>query len=404
MNLAFKDIQYNLGRFFMTALGVGMLLMMVMGMVGIYRGMIQDATLLIDEIGADLWIVQLNTKGPFAEVSRVTERLADRVAVVPGVSKAREFVYHTIQRDWQGRSLRMAVLGLSWPIDNGKWLPMVAGRPLGQSNYEMIADRKTGLQLGDKLQLGREIYKVVGLTAGMVSSGGDGMSFFSVNDALAIQLDASAESVRLERQARLGRAVGTDLGLSQPFLLERASGQSSAIPALPRPQISAVMATLTPEADPAAVKAVIAGWGDVSYYSMEEQRQLMLEGTVAMARKQIGLFTVLLTVISAIIMALILYTLTMEKIHEIALLKLIGSPNRVVLAMILEEALFLGALGYGLAYFLGQKVFPRFPRRVALLNDDLAILALIVFCISVISSLLGIWKAMRVDPNEALAG
>ncbi|MBU2550936.1 MAG: ABC transporter permease [Proteobacteria bacterium] len=404
MNLAIKDIQYNLGRFLLTALGVGMLLMMVMGMVGIYRGMIQDATLLIDEIGAEIWVVQIGTKGPFAEMSRVPRSLADRVAVVPGVRETREFVYHTIQRDWKGRSLRVAVLGLSWPIDRGEWLPLIAGRPIGQSNFEMIADRKTGLELGDELPLGREKYRVVGLTSGMVSSGGDGMSFFTVVDALAVQLYASAEAIRLEREARLNRAKTTDLGFSQPFLLERAVGPSSAVPALARPQTSAVIAKLAPGADLAVIKTIISSWADVTYYSEDEQRQFMLKGTVEMARKQIGLFTVLLTVISAIIMALILYTLTLEKIHEIALLKLIGAPGRVVLAMILEQALFLGVVGYALAYVLGQKVFPRFPRRVILLNDDLVVLALIVLAISVLSSLLGIWKAMRVDPNEALSG
>ncbi|PKN29951.1 MAG: ABC transporter permease, partial [Deltaproteobacteria bacterium HGW-Deltaproteobacteria-21] len=66
MNLSVKDIRHNLGRFLLTSIGIGMLLMIVMGMVGIYRGLIQDATLLIDSIGADLWIVQLHTKGPFA--------------------------------------------------------------------------------------------------------------------------------------------------------------------------------------------------------------------------------------------------------------------------------------------------------------------------------------------------
>ena len=404
MNLAIKDIRYNLGRFLLTALGVGMLLMMVMGMVGIYRGMIQDATLLIDEIRANIWVVQINTKGPFAEMSRVPRKLVDRVAVVPGVREAREFVYHTIQRDWNGRSLRMAVLGLSWPRDKGEWLPLIAGRQLGQSNYEMIADRKTGLELGEELKLGLEKYKVVGLTSGMISSGGDGMSFFTVDDALAVQLNVSAEAIRLEREARLGRAETTDLGYAQPSLLERALGPSSSVPALAQPQISAVIAKLTPEADPKAVKSIISAWADVTCYSEEEQGQLMLKGTVEMARKQIGLFTVLLTVISTIIMALILYTLTLEKIHEIALLKLIGAPGRVVLAMILEQALFLGGVGYGFAYVLGGKVFPKFPRRVLILKDDLFVLALIVLSISVLSSFLGMWKAMRVDPNEALSG
>ena len=130
----------------------------------------------------------------------------------------------------------------------------------------------------------------------------------------------------------------------------------------------------------------------------------MLEGAVEMARRQIGLFTTLLTVISAIIMALILYTLTMEKVHSIALLKLIGARNRVILGMILQQAVLLGAIGYGLAYAVGQQVFPRFPRRVVVLQEDLLLLAAVVGGISVAASLLGMWKALRVDPNEALSG
>ena len=44
------------------------LLMVVLGMSGIYRGLIHEATLLVDRIGADLWIVQGGTRGPFAEM------------------------------------------------------------------------------------------------------------------------------------------------------------------------------------------------------------------------------------------------------------------------------------------------------------------------------------------------
>ena len=40
MNLALKDIRHNLGRFALTGIGIGMLLMVVMGMGGIYRGII----------------------------------------------------------------------------------------------------------------------------------------------------------------------------------------------------------------------------------------------------------------------------------------------------------------------------------------------------------------------------
>ena len=86
MNLAAKDIQHNLGRFALTVFGIGMMLMIVMGMGGIYRGLVEDATLLVERIGADLWVVQRDTRGPFAEVSRVPKTLVYRVLAVPGVS------------------------------------------------------------------------------------------------------------------------------------------------------------------------------------------------------------------------------------------------------------------------------------------------------------------------------
>jgi putative ABC transport system permease protein len=102
-------------------------------------------------------------------------------------------------------------------------------------------------------------------------------------------------------------------------------------------------------------------------------------------------------------MALILYTLTLDKIHDIAMLKLIGARNSIIIGLILQQALLMGTLGYALAWWLGQYAFPRFPRLVRIENSDLLMLAGIVFAISVLASLLGIWKAMRVEPNKVLA-
>jgi putative ABC transport system permease protein len=403
MNLATRDIRHNLGRFALTTIGVGMLLMIVMGMGGIYRGIVEDATLLIDRVEADLWIVQRNTRGPFAEVSRVPPSLVYRASTVPGVASAREFVYHTIQRERDGTPLRIAVMGLSWPTDKGAWIPLTAGRPLAQNHFEMIADESLGLPLGSEITLGKETYTVVGKTKNMISSNGDGIAFFTVQDALTIQFDEPGEAVRLERAARQVRGRGDELALQQPTLLERAGRPSGDLPAIARPQLSAVMVTLAPGADVRQVASIIGGWGDVSAYTSQGQRELLLEGSVEKIRRQIGLFRILLTVIAAIIMALILYTLTLDKIHSIALLKLIGAPNRVILGLIMQQALVLGVLGFGIAWLLGQRVFPMFPRRVILTQDDLLQLGVIVLVISVASSLLGIWKAMRVSPNEALS-
>jgi len=402
VNLAIKDIRHNLGRFVLTSIGIGMLLMTVMGMSGIYRGIIEDATLLIDKMGGDIWIVQENTRGPFAELSRIPQNLTHRALSVPGVTVARSFVQHTIQRQNNGKRLRMTVVGVDWPIDNGRWIPLLSGRMLDQNHYEMIADKSLGLELGEKIKLGKNSYTVVGMTSSMISSGGDGIGFFTVSDAMSIQFDSPGEAVRLERAARSARVERSDVGLKQPSLIDLSSQASSYLPALASPQVSSVILKLSPAANIKEVMNIIEGWEDVSVYTSEQERELLLKGSVEKVRKQIGLFRVLLTIISAIIMALILYTLTLDKLHSIALLKLIGASNWITLKLILQQALILGAAGYGIAYFLGQKIFPLFPRRVILSTEDLIQLAMIVFVISILSSFLGIWKALQVKPNEAL--
>ena len=403
MNLATKDIGHSLGRFSLTALGIGLLLMVVMGMGGIYRGLIEEATLIVDRIAADLWIVQKDTRGPFAELSRIPRDLADRTLPVPGVKTSFAFISYTVQRSYKGKPLRLTIQGLDWPADRGLWLPIAAGRSLGQAHYEMVADKSSGLQVGDKLALAKDVFTVVGLTKGLNSPSGDSMSFMTLTDAQAVQFDLSPESIRIERMARVNRLFNLDLGQIQPQLSEKAGGANSGIPALGTFMISAVLVSVKPGYNIEAVAKQIEAWPDVSVYTEDGQKQLLLEGFVARSRKQLGLFRGLLLIVSAVIMALILYTLTLDKLHDIAMLKLIGARNSVILGLIMQQALLLGSIGFCIAYLLGQWIFPYFPRRVVLVRSDLYILALIVFVISILASLLGIWRAIRADPSEVLS-
>lgn len=403
MNLAIRDIRHKLGRFLLTAVGLGLLLMIVMGMGGIYQGIVADATLLVDELDADLWIVQRNTRGPFAELSRVPSNVEDRARTVPGVADARRFVTHTIQREHRDRPLRMAIVGLAWPVDRGEWLPIIAGRSLAQGHYEIVADQTLGLAVDDRVTLGKNDYRVVGITRNMLGTGGDGLAFMTVADSQAIQFDTVGEATRLERAGRRGRAQRRDIGLTQPGLLERAALPASGIPALGPPMVSAVLVTLTPGVDVASVRRTIAGWPDVTVYTADEQRDLLLRGPVDRARRQIGLFRVLLVAISAIVMSLILYTMTLDKLHDIALLKLMGAGDRMILGLVLQEAFMLGGIAFLLAVLLGERVYPFFPRRVIITNDMLLWLSFAVAALCVAGSSLGLWKAMRVQPNEVLA-
>ena len=69
-----------------------------------------------------------------------------------------------------------------------------------------------------------------------------------------------------------------------------------------------------------AVAAAIDRWEYFTAYTTAEQSQLMLTGSVALARRQTGLFRVLLIIIATVIIAQIIYTMTLEKLKPIALL------------------------------------------------------------------------------------
>ena len=207
-----------------------------------------------------------------------------------------------------------------------------------------------GFRLHERIKLGKETYTVVGITSGMVSSGGDGMGIVTFSDSQAIQFDSVGEALRLERSAeRDADLTEVDLFLNQPQLVEQLSHPASELPAVASPEISAVIARVAPGTNADQVRDVIASWGDVSVFTKDGQEDLLLQGMVDKARRQLGMFRVLLTIIAAVIMALILYTLTLDKLHSIALLKLLGAPNRMILGMLLQQAIALGAMGYVIA-------------------------------------------------------
>ncbi len=400
INLAFKDIRHNLGRFLLTTAGISLLLIVVMGMGGIYRGLIQEATLIIDRAGADIWVVQRDTKGPFAEVSKLPRNLENRIEAISGVASAEPFVSHTVQRNKDERVLRLTIQGVP---DDGSWLPIIQGRALQAGHFEMLADKSAKLPLGSTLKLGKDTYTVVGITGRMNSPSGDAMVFLSLNDAMAIQADTPAEAIRLERHARLQRFDALPYGSTSVDHADMLMSETSRPAALPGRQISAVLVKVLPGHSMEAVLAKLRTMPDVTAYTADEQREIMLSGFVARSRKQLLLFRTILIIVSTVVMTLILYTLTLDKLHDIAMLKLIGARNGVIVSMIMQQSLLIGVLAFGIARFCGEWVYPFFPRRVVLVSFDLWVLFGIVIGISVLASCAGIIKAMRTNAGEILS-
>ena len=397
MNLAVRDLRMHWGRFALSCLGVGLLLTLVLSFAGIYNGFVTDALALITSSRADLWVAQKDTRGPFAELSRLPEDVRYRIALVPGVREASPYIFYTVQRPWHGRFLRFVVVGYDLGTGLGGPAQIVAGRGISQAHYEMVADQKLGLHLGDVVQLGLHDYTVVGLTRGMVGSGGDPAAFFSLHDAEEIQFVKDNWAIRNLRQ----RATATYTGAlpTQPTLAAGLARQFADLHT-----VNAILVRLAPGADPRTVAAEVNRWEYFTASTNAEQSELMLQGSVALARRQTGLFRVLLIIIATVIVAQIVYTMTLEKLKPIALLKLIGAPNRMIAAMVLQESLALGLIGYLIALALGNLTYDKWPRRVIVGPADQLLLLGIVVLICVAASVMGLRRALRVEAGAALTG
>jgi putative ABC transport system permease protein len=403
MNLALRDLRRHLARFVGTAAGLGLLLTVVIAMQGIYAGMVDDATILTRAMRADLWLVQRDTRGPFAEGSRLDPSIEARAAAVPGVRRARPYTYQLIQRERDGAVMRIALVGLGWPDDRGETLPLVRGRPLQQPHGEIIVDSSLGLNLGATLRLAEEPYRVVGLTRNALTSGGDSVAFLSVADAHLLAAEQPPEALQLERLRLVERLRRTELGRAQPALEDLARDPRWRPPALSDPPLAAVLVDVDPHRL-VSVRATLQRWGDVSVYTQHDEEQLLLGGVVQRARLQIGLFTVILTLTAAVIVMMVMYNLTLEKTHDLAVLKLMGAPVPRLLGLVLQQAWMLGALGYAVAWAVGQMVFPIFPRRVLITPTLMTVAPALTMLVVTLASLLGLRHVLRIDPARALEG
>jgi len=404
MNLAWRDIRHHLGKFFGTAMGMSLLFAVVLAMAGIYQGLVEDGTSLSRTMRADLWVVQRGTFGPFADSSRLDPSVESRASTVPGVSLARGYTYQVLQREHLGKPLRMALVGISWPDDRGQDLPLIAGRPLAQGHGELIADVSTGLAIGDSVALGADLYTVVGLTKHAVTTGGDGAAFASIADSQLIQADNAADAILTERERRRERLLEAELGRTQPGLEELIVDPQWKPPVIASAPLQAVLVRVEGNHRLEQVRAAIGSWPDVTVFDQQQQEELLIQGVVQKARLQLGMFAFILMLTSAVVFASILYNMTLDKTHDIAVLKLMGASNARIAGMVLQQAWTLAAIAYVLAVGIGMLAFPSFPRRVVMTDQVVALGAGIVMVVATLSSVLGVVHGLRVDAAKVLEG
>jgi putative ABC transport system permease protein len=378
MNLALKDINHNLGRFLLTCVGLSLLLCIVLAMVGIYRGLIVEALGVVRAAQAHVWVVEGGTRGPFAEPSRLPGDTREAIAAQWGVAAAGSVAYQNVEAHHRGQMKRLLVVGAE--ISRlGQAPAIVAGRPILRSRYEAVADRGTGLAIGEQIKLGRDTFTVVGLTENLVGSGGDPVLFVTLRDAQRLQFAVEPAAARRDAARTPGAPASSDT-------------------------VNAVLVRLLPGVDPKQFVQGITRWKHLSALTNEEQETVLSRSVIERARRQIGLFTGLLLIVSTVTIGLIIYTMTLDKKKAIATLKLIGAPDSRIVGLIIQQALAMGLISFFVGLAIIHATYGYFPRRLVLETPDAGTLFGVVLLVCLLASALGVRVALKIDPATALAG
>jgi len=396
ISLAGRDILHAWSKFAFTGIGLGLLIGVTLSMAGIYRGMVDDAKVLLNNSGADLWVVQKNTLGPYAESSSIHDDVYRSIVGMPSIASVANVTYLTMQVRKGSADVRTMVVGFE-PGKPGEPRYLLAGRRITRGHYEAIADVKTGFKIGDQINIRRHDYTVVGITQRMVSSGGDPMVFIPLKDAQEAQFLKDNDAIVSERLRTAANPSTNSLGVVEsPENVDNLQSSNR--------NVNAVLVKVANGHFAEIVAEDIRKWRHLQAYTRSQMEEILVAKLIATSAKQIAMFLVILAIVSAAIVAFIIYTMTLGKIREIAVLKLIGTPNWTIASMILQQALGLGLISFMVGKTAATFWVPIFPKYVLLEPGDAIRGFVAVMLICAIASTLAIHAALKVDPAEAIGG
>jgi ABC-type lipoprotein release transport system permease subunit len=188
--------------------------------------------------------------------------------------------------------------------------------------------------------------------------------------------------------------------------------------------LNAAVILKDPKQIPATIAAIeAAGQGaGLPLKAISWQKASGLLGQLVMLMRMVLYIAVLIIfVVALVIINNAMVMATLERVGEIGTLRAVGAQRRFILAMLVIEALVMGALfgalgalaGAGVVGLFGKVGIPAFndvamfffsgPRlHPALGTTSLGVALFIVLLVSALSSLYPAWLAMRVTPRQAM--
>jgi putative ABC transport system permease protein len=163
-----RNLLADARRLAISTLGVGVALMLILLLDGLWAGIRSQVTTYEDHSGAQLYVVTPGTLNLFADPSTVPRSAVDTVRVIPGVQWAVPVRTAYTILDLHGRKVAVALVGSVPGQPGGPWA-MAEGRA-PETDDEVVVDSvladRHDLHLGDELVVSGATMRVVGLSSG----------------------------------------------------------------------------------------------------------------------------------------------------------------------------------------------------------------------------------------------
>lgn len=332
-----RDLQYRRWRVLLTVVLMGIVMMLLFIMAGLVGQFNAEPELATEFVGDDKHWVV-----PAGNGGPLTNPRAVPRPQFPDVPDGESVLFTSSTLD--GQRVFVAARDFDGPshvadsIDEGR-MPVAAG--------EIVVDVTTGMSVGDQGRLGRAPVTVVGV----------------VDDATALA------------------------GVPLVFLTTEFGQQAAAS------GLDIAMAVLTSDPNP----ELPPGFEVMSPDAVVADTLKPLENAIS----SVTLVQALLWLITAIVVAAIVYITALERTGDFAVLKAVGGRTRDLGMSLLVQGVVMTVLALGLAALLQSLVAPSFPMIVRVPAAAWWQIPLVAVLVAVVAGLIGVAKVRSTSPAEA---
>ena len=373
-SVALKIIFYDKVRSLITLAGVVFAVALIFAQIGIYLGLMETSSTIIDHTNGDIWITSKNSRN-FDFSQPFPERKINQVLAAEGVKDAEKLIVTWgVIKQKQGGTEQVEIVGYNPDTGIGGPWKMKTGhfRDVKNGNYAIVDEssmRRIGeFNIGDYREILNKRLKVVGTSEEVKSFTTAPIIFTSYKTA-----------------QNLGSYVGTD---NTVFIIASVEDGYS---------------------DKEVINTLRRSLSNVDIYTKDEfSRKTKLYWTIETGVGLSFLITILISfLIGMLIVGQTIYNSTIEYLKEFGTLKAIGATNLNIYQIIFSEALINASIGYVIGLIFTLLSIKIYDASEMVFTIKLWV-ALLVFFLSLIMCLsaafFSVRKVRKIDPALLFRG